>query len=66
MNLNTKSIRKCGFPSPDWWLIKEMIKKEIPLLISDDAHRIEDTGALFDVVEEKLQELNCEKRFLSL
>ena len=64
--VNTKSIRRCGRPSPDWWMIKEMIKKETPLVISDDAHGIEDTGAKFDEVEDKLTELGCDKRFVFL
>ena len=64
--INTKCLRTTGNPSPTWNLINEMIKKEIPLLISDDAHRIEDTGALFDEVEHKLKEFDCKKRFISL
>ena len=64
--INTKSIRRCGFPSPDWWIIKELINKDVPLLISDDAHGIEDTGAKFDEVETKLKELECKNRFVSL
>ena len=61
--INTKCMRTTGTPSPTWNLIDEMIKKEIPLLISDDAHRIEDAGALFEEVEEKLSKKGCKKRF---
>ena len=64
--INTKSIRRRGYPSPDWWIVKELIKKEVPLLISDDAHRFEDVGAKFAEVEEKLSELGCKNRFVSL
>lgn len=64
--INTKCLRTTGNPSPTWDLVNEMIKKEIPLLISDDAHRIEDVGANFDEVEHRLKELGCNKRFISL
>ncbi|MBR2923052.1 MAG: PHP domain-containing protein [Alphaproteobacteria bacterium] len=61
--INTKCIRLNGNPCPSWNMIKEMIKKEIPLLISDDAHRIEDTGAYFNETEDKLIEYGCRVRF---
>lgn len=64
--INTKSIRRRGYPSPDWWIVKELIKKEVPLLISDDAHGIEDVGTKFAEVEEKLAEFGCKNRFVSL
>ena len=46
--------------------IEEIIKKEIPLFLSDDAHRIEDTGALFEEAEINLTSLGYKKRFISL
>ena len=61
--VNTKGIRLKNTPCPSWNMIKEMIKKEIPLLISDDAHRIEDIGAHFVEVEQKLVEYGCNKRY---
>lgn len=61
--VNTGGIRSEGKPYPDWWIVKEMINKEIPLLISDDAHRITDTASNFEIVENKLKEFNCKKRF---
>ena len=64
--INTGGIARIRQPFPDWWFIKELIKKEVPLLISDDAHDIKDTGRHFSEVEQKLSELGCKKRFTSL
>lgn len=61
--INTNGIRSEGNPYPDWWMVKEMINKNISLIISDDAHRISDTGSHFDIVENKLKEFNCKNRF---
>ncbi len=61
--INTGGLRCIGRPFPDWWLVEEMIKKDIPLLISDDSHRIDDVGSHFNEVENKLIELGCKKRF---
>lgn len=64
--INTKGITNIGRPFPDWWIIKELIKKEVPLLISDDAHDIKSVGRYFFEIEEKLKEFGCKKRFISL
>lgn len=61
--INTGGLRRIGRPYPDWWMINEMIQKDIPLLISDDAHTTKDTCSHFEVVENKLKELGCKKRF---
>ncbi len=61
--INTGGLRRIGRPFPDWWMIKEMIKKEIPLIISDDAHQTSQTASHFVEVENKLKELGCKKRF---
>ena len=64
--INTGGIARIGRPFPDWWIIEELIKNEVPLLISDDAHDVKDTGRHFSEVEAKLKELGCKKRFISL
>ena len=61
--INTGGLRRIGHPFPDWWIVEEMIKQNIPLLISDDAHCTEDVAAYFGEVEEKLTKLNCKNRF---
>lgn len=61
--INTGGLRRIGRPYPDWWLVKEMIDKKIPVLISDDAHFVKDIAFGFAEVENKLAEFNCQKRF---
>lgn len=61
--INTKGLRKRGAPFPDWSLAQELINKNIPLLISDDAHGIAETAFGFTEVEQKLSELGCKNRF---
>lgn len=61
--VNTGGLRRIGRPFPDWWMIKQMIDREIPLIISDDSHRIVDVGSFFYDVENKLKEFGCKKRF---
>ena len=61
--VNTKGLRKRNRPFPDWYLVQKLINKNIPLLISDDAHGIAETGFGFDIVESKLAELGCKNRF---
>jgi histidinol-phosphatase (PHP family) len=62
--INTGGLRRTiGRPFPNWDIVERLVAKQIPVLISDDSHRIEDMGTGFDVVEAKLAELNCQKRF---
>lgn len=61
--INTGGLRRIGRPYPDWWMVKEMINKEIPLIISDDAHQVWQTASHFEEVEQKLKEFGCKKRF---
>lgn len=61
--INTNGLRRIGRPFPDWPLVEEMVKKQIPLLISDDAHSVDHVGSHFAEVEAKLAELGCQKRF---
>ena len=58
-----EDIKILNRPFPDWWLIKELIKRNVPLIISDDAHRIAETGFGFLETEKKLKELNCKNRY---
>jgi histidinol-phosphatase (PHP family) len=62
--INTGGLRRAiGRPFPNWDIVELLVSKQIPVLISDDSHRIEDMGTGFDIVEAKLAELNCQKRF---
>ncbi len=61
--INTNGIRRCGIPSPDWWIVKELVSAGVPTLISDDAHNTNCLGQYFAEAESKLAELGCKKRF---
>ncbi len=61
--VNTNGIRRCGLPSPDWWMVKELVKAGVPTLISDDAHSTKMLGQYFSEAESKLAEFGCQNRF---
>lgn len=61
--LSTKGLRKINDFYPENIILCELIKQEVPLVISDDAHQIQELGYGFDKAEEKLSELNCQRRF---
>lgn len=52
--ISTKGLRRYGhfFPSDD--IIKALIKQHTPLIISDDAHHIDELGSFFSKAEETL------------
>jgi histidinol-phosphatase (PHP family) len=43
----------CGEPYPDQWIIKEAIKREIPLVYGSDAHSVKGLGQGFDQLYSK-------------
>ena len=61
--INTGGIERIKRPFPDWWIVQELINRNVPLLISDDAHTTDAVGRHFDEVEKKLTEMGCENRF---
>ncbi len=61
--LSSKGIRKQGYFYPEENWLKQIIEADIPLVISDDAHRIEELGFEFDKAEALLQQLGCHKRW---
>ena len=62
--VSTKGLRKVNSFYPDEFLIKQMIDKNVAIVISDDAHKVDELGFCFDKAEEKLKELNCKNRFI--
>jgi histidinol phosphatase-like PHP family hydrolase len=50
---------------PSAWIIKELNKRNVPVVISDDAHRIEQIGENFVVAESLLEELHYQNRLSS-
>lgn len=61
--VSTKGLRRIGDFYPEEPILKELIKQNIPLLISDDAHRIEELGMGFDKAEERLKSLGSKNRW---
>lgn len=61
--INTKGIDNIGRPFPESWIIKELCRRQVPVLISDDAHYVEHIGRHFAAAEELLAQLGCQKRF---
>lgn len=61
--LSTKGLRKSGdyFPCSD--LLHKVCAKNIPLVISDDAHCCSEVGYLFEKAENTLEGLNYSNRF---
>lgn len=63
VEINTGGTARIGRPFPEKWMIEELIKKDVPLLISDDSHEISHLGRHFQETEDLLKELKCKKRF---
>lgn len=61
--LSTKGLRKIGDFYPEDFVIKSLIDNEVSIVISDDAHNIEQLGMDFDKAEEILKVNNCKNRF---
>lgn len=61
--VNTKGLRSDDGIYPSAWIIKELNKRNVPVVISDDAHRIEQIGENFAVAESLLEELHYQNRF---
>ena len=60
--ISTKGLRKIGDFYPSEWFLRELKKNSVQMLISDDAHRIEELGSDFDLAEKKLTELKITNR----
>lgn len=61
--LNTSGWRKVGEQHPHLWMIEELNKRDISIIISDDAHTVEHVAYSFDRAEELLEELNYKNRY---
>lgn len=61
--LNTKGIESIGDYYPARWMLEELRDRDVPVLISDDAHATSQIGRHFEQAESYLQELNYTNRF---
>lgn len=61
--INTSGYDRIGRPHPDVWMIKEAKKLDIPVVLSDDAHGVNQLGRYFDKAEALLDEIGYTNRF---
>lgn len=62
--LSTKGLRKIGDYYPQNNILQALVKEQVPLVISDDAHKTSELGYAFDKAENVLKELGCNSRFI--
>lgn len=62
--LSTKGLRRIGDYFPQNNILEALIKEQVPLVISDDAHKTSELGYAFDKAENVLKELDCNSRFI--
>lgn len=61
--LNTSGITKTGKPHPEEWMLKELQKRNVPIVISDDAHSVNHIAAHYETAEKMLAEMNYTNRW---
>lgn len=61
--LNTSGWNKCGEQHPHEWMLNELQKCNVPIVISDDAHKVEALGQHFERAENLLRQLNYTNRW---
>jgi len=64
VEVNTSGLaRGMAEPHPSIWILKELQKANIPVVLSDDAHHIDHLGRGFEQAEDILKNLNYTPRF---
>ena len=61
--LNTSGWTKVGEQHPHTWMIEELNKRNVPVIVSDDAHCTEMLAQHFDKAESLLKEMNYTNRY---
>lgn len=61
--LNTKGLKSIGDYYPARWMLEELKAKNVPVLISDDAHHLSQIGRYFNEAEQLLSDMNYTNRF---
>lgn len=61
--LNTSGFNRIGRQHPATWMLEELNKRDIPVVISDDAHGVEMIGQHFEKAEQLLADIGYKKRF---
>lgn len=61
--LNTSGWIRIGEQHPHTWMIEELSKRNVPIIVSDDAHSIDTLAQHFEQAENLLNTLNYQKRY---
>ena len=61
--LNTSGWTKIGLQHPDTWIIEELNKRDVPIVISDDAHHVDQIARHFEKAEDLLNSMNYKNRW---
>ena len=61
--LSTKGLRRIDDFYPSETVVKDLIARQVPIVISDDAHYTTELGMDFDKAEAQLERLGCQYRF---
>lgn len=61
--VNTSGYNRINEQHPNTWMLRELCKRKVPVLISDDAHHTSQIGQHFERAEKLLADLNCQNRF---
>ena len=61
--LNTSGWVKVGEQHPHTWMVEELNKRNVPVIVSDDAHSVEMLAQHFDQAENLLKTLNYQNRY---
>lgn len=61
--VNTSGFNRIDMQHPATWMLKELCRRKIPTLISDDAHHVNMIGQHFERAEQLLKECACINRW---
>lgn len=61
--LSTKGLRSLGDFYPALWMLQELKKRDVPVVISDDAHRLIEIGQDFERAEGLLENMGYKNRW---
>ena len=61
--LNTSGWNKAGEQHPQDWILQELSKRDVPVIISDDAHSVDMLGQHFERAEQLLQDIGYTNRW---
>ena len=62
LEINTSGIKQCGAMYPSVQILERVAQENIPVLISDDAHRTEHIGAHFTDAAQLCSEIGIKNR----